>query len=298
MLDAVPELVIPASIGNLGAGFDALAVAVELCMRVRVVAILPRSPGLFESSFVGGPPRGENRIETAFRYAAARHGASPGLRIEVRSDIPPGAGLGSSGAATVAGLQLYERATTTLPPERLLAMACEMEGHPDNAAASLLGGFTVSCVHDDGSVTARAARWPEAVRFVVATPEAGLETPRARSVLPAVVALRDAVFNLQRALLFARALETGAYGDIREALRDRWHQPARAPFVPGLDAALALDDPGILGVCLSGSGPSIVALVTDGAAVAAARLEAIYRELGVRCTIRTLAAHQPARGRS
>jgi homoserine kinase len=168
-----------------------------------------------------------------------------------------------------------------------------MEGHPDNAAASLLGGFTVSCVHDDGSVTARATRWPEAVRFVVATPEAGLETPRARSVLPAVVPLRDAVFNLQRALLFARAIETGAYGDLREALRDRWHQRVRAAFVPGLDAALELDDPGILGVCLSGSGPSIVALVTDGAAVAAERLGEVYRKLGISCTIRTLAAHQP-----
>jgi homoserine kinase len=172
-------------------------------------------------------------------------------------------------------------------------MAYEIEGHPDNAAASLLGGLTVSCVHDDGRVTARTARWPDAVRFVVATPEKGVDTPRARGILPATVALQDAVFNLQRALLLLRALETGTYGDLREAIRDRWHQPVRAALVPGLDAALALDDPEILGVCLSGSGPSIVALVTGGGAVAERRLRDIYRGLGVTCTIRTLSAHQP-----
>ena len=105
--------------------------------------------------------------------------------------------------------------------------------------------------------------------------------------------LRDAVFNVQRALLLLRTLESGRYEDLREALRDRLHQPARAPLVPGLTEALALDDPAVLGVCLSGSGPSIVAFVTDGAAAASERLRDIYRRLGVACTIRTLAVHQP-----
>jgi homoserine kinase len=289
------ELVIPASVSNLGPGFDALSVAVQLYMRVRVVEMVPGSPGLFEAAFAGARPGGENRIEAAFRHAAARRGAaSPrGMRIEIDSDVPSGAGLGSSGAATIAGLRLYERATSPLPPEELLAMACEIEGHPDNAAASLLGGLAVSCVHDDGRVTARTARWPDAVRFVVATPAAEVDTPRARGILPATVSLQDAVFNLQRALLLLRAIETGTYLDLREAMRDRWHQTVRAALVPGLHAALALDDPEILGVCLSGSGPSIVALVTGGGAVAERRLRDIYRGLGVACTIRTLSAHQP-----
>lgn len=289
------ELVVPGSISNLGPGFDALSVAVQLYMRVRVVEILPGSPDVFDAAFLGAPPGGENRIEVAFRRAAAsRGGAAPGVRIEISSDIPPRTGLGSSGAATIAGVRLYEGVTSLLPQSRLLGMACEIEGHPDNAAASLLGGLTLSCVHDDGRVTARTAPWPAAVRFVVATPDAGLETPRARDVLPTSVPLKDAVFNLQRALLLVRAVETGAYEDLREALRDRWHQPVRAALVPGLDAALALDVPEILGVCLSGSGPSIVAVVTDGAVVAAERLRDIYRRLGVTCTIRTLSAHPPS----
>lgn len=290
------DLLIPASVSNLGPGFDSLSVAVQLYLRVRVVEILPGSPGLFEATFPGPAPSGQNRVETAFRHAASRRGAAapPGVRIEIRSDIPPGAGLGSSGAATIAGVRLYEHLTSPLPRDRVLEMAYEMEGHPDNAAAALLGGLTVSCVHDDGRVTARTSPWPAAVRFVVATPDTPLATARARGVLPATVPLQDAVFNLQRALLLFRALETGAYGDLREAMRDRWHQPLRAALVPGLDAALALDDPEILGVCLSGSGPSIVTLVTNDSTVAERRLRHIYQNLGLACTIRTLSAHQPS----
>jgi homoserine kinase len=136
--------------------------------------------------------------------------------------------------------------------------------------------------------------WPAAVRFVIATPGQPLATPRARGVLPSTVTLKDAVFNLQRALLLVRALEREAYGDLREAMRDRWHQPLRAALVPGLEAALALDDPEILGVCLSGSGPSLVALVTNDTAVAEGRLRAIYDGLSLGCTIRILSAHPPS----
>lgn len=291
------ELVVPGSISNLGPGFDALSVAVQLYIRVRVIEMLPRAPGRFEAQFVGCAPRGQNRIEVAFRHAAARcRTEAPGIRIQIRSDIPSRAGLGSSGAATIAGFRLYEALTAPQPQTRWLEMACDLEGHPDNAAASLLGGLAVSCVHgdhDDRRVTARTARWPAAVRMVVATPDVEIETPHARGVLPQTVPLRDAVFNVQRALLLLRTLESGRYEDLREALRDRLHQSARAPLVPGLTEALALDDPAVLGVCLCGSGPSIVAFVTDGAAAASERLRDIYRRLGVACTIRTLAAHQP-----
>jgi homoserine kinase len=92
-------------------------------------------------------------------------------------------------------------------------------------------------------------------------------------------------------MLLMRALESGEFDDLREALRDRWHQPVRAALVPGLTEALTIDDPAVLGICLSGSGPSIVALVTDGVERATALLERIYREVGLPCRIRTLSAH-------
>ena len=145
-----------------------------------------------------------------------------------------------------------------------------------------------------GGIIARSSRWPEAVRLVVATPEMGLQTSDARRVLPNEVPLADAIFNLQRALLFVHALRSGRYDDLREAMKDRWHQPARAPLVPGLAEAIAFDDPAVLGVCLSGAGPSIVALATTMAPRRLLRFSSrCTGRLGLPCTIRTLSAHQP-----
>ncbi|MGH9315312.1 MAG: homoserine kinase [Vicinamibacterales bacterium] len=290
------EIVVPGSISNLGPALDTLSVAVELYLRVRIVDVRPSAPDALEFDFVGRPLVGENRIETAFRHARAHAGTpAPGLRVEVRSDIPMRAGLGSSGAATIAGLRLYEAVTAPRPPEIWLALASAIEGHPDNAAAGLLGGLTLSCLHEDGCVTARAWRWPSSIRFVVATPAVELPTPVARNVLPERMSRADAVFNLQRALLFVRALETGRTGDLREALRDRWHQPFRAPLVSGLAEALALEHPALAGVCLCGAGPSVAALTTGSESEVAALLDDVYRRLDVPCTIRRLEAHQPFR---
>lgn len=293
---AEPGLVIsvPGSIANLGPGFDALSVAVQVYLRLTVTARDETAPDTIEWEFAGDKPAGENRIETAFRLARERHGVpAPGLKVRVESDIPQTAGLGSSAAAAVAGLRLYQALTSDDKEIDLLALATEIEGHPDNAAAALLGGLTVSCQTGDGRVIARSWRWPEALQFVVATPQMPLATSKARQVVPREMTLADAIFNLQRGLLFVHALDSGRYEDLREAMRDRWHQPARAPLVPGLAEAIAFDDPAVLGVCLSGAGPSIVALATDGAPRAAALLGDLYKRLGMPCTIRTLSAHQP-----
>ncbi len=288
------DIVVPGSISNLGPGFDALSVAVQVYLRARIVEVLPSEPDTISWEFEGPDPTGENRMESAFRLARKHVGIpAPGLRVRTSSDIPQTAGLGSSAAAAIAGLRLYEAVTAPRPAEDWLAMATELEGHPDNAAASLLGGITVSCERDDGAIMSRSSRWPEAVKLVVATPDLGLHTSHARRVLPGDVPLKDAIFNLQRALLLVHALRSGRYDDLREAMKDRWHQPARAPLVPGLTEAIAFDDPAVLGVCLSGAGPSIVALATDGGARAGALLDDMYKRLGLPCTIRTLSAHQP-----
>jgi homoserine kinase len=286
--------VIPASTANLGPGFDTLSVALELYTRVRVLETLPSRPDTIETVFSDGTFPGENRIETAFRYARLQSGVpAPGVRIEVQSDIPRRAGLGSSAAATIAGLRLYGALTTPRPLAEWLPIASEVEGHPDNAAASLFGGITSSCQCDDGRVLTHSWRWPDAIQFVVATPDAPLDTAHARSVLPGSVRMRDAVFNLQRAILFVRALESGRYDDLREAMRDRWHQPFRQPLVPALAEAIGMEHPGLLGVCLSGAGPSILALVSGHASEVGAELGTLYDRLGVSHTIRILKAHQP-----
>jgi homoserine kinase len=287
------DIDVPGSTSNLGPAFDALSVAVDLCLRMRVLEVRADLAGRVEYVFAEGAPGGENRIDTAYELACARFGRpAMGLRVHASSQIPMAAGLGSSAAAAIAGFRLYEAARAVpLEADDMLMMATELEGHPDNASAALLGGIVVSCQTDDGRVIARAWHFPEEIRLIVATPAVGLHTDTARRVLPAQIPLADAVANLQRALLFIRALETGQYDDIREALKDRWHQPARAPLVPGLAEALAIDHPSVLGVCLSGAGPSVLALAAPGRAEeAAGALGAVYGRLGVRATVRNLAA--------
>jgi homoserine kinase len=294
------EIVVPGSTSNLGPAFDALSVAVDLFLRLRVVDVRPDLQGALDLTFAGGAPVGENRIESAYQLACRRFGTpAAGLCVHVSSDIPMSAGLGSSAAASIGAFRLYETArAVSLDEHEILAMATELEGHPDNAAAALHGGITLSCQREDGSIIARAWNWPADIRFVVATPGFTLQTKKARGVLPPTVPLGDAVANLQRALLLVRALESGQYEDLREALKDRWHQPARGPLVPGLGEALAIDHPAVLGVCLSGAGPSVVALAAPvRSEEAAALLGEVYRRLDVPHTIRNLAAHPAANHR-
>jgi len=290
------ELLVPGSVSNLGPGFDTLSVAVQVYLHLRIVQLRPDVPDSIETTFEGAAPGGDNRIETAFRHARARIGIpTPGVRIRVRSDIPTRAGLGSSGAATMAGLRLYELLTAPLAVEDLLALACDVEGHPDNAAASRLGGLTVSCQCDDRRVIARSWPWPAAIQLVVGTPDAQLETAHARRVLPSEITLRDAIFNLQRVLSLVHALQHRQYDRIREAVKDRWHQPARASLVPLLEDAMALDEPDVLGAFLSGAGPSVAAIARVKTAPRVERLmKAMYGRAGVDATVRVLAVHEGA----
>lgn len=292
------EIVVPGSTSNLGPGFDALSVAVDVDLRVRIDAV-----GQAPSAGPGGaltlegqvPASGENRIATAFAAAAEAFGdPAPSVRATVASDIPMRAGLGSSAAATIAGLRLYELLTGPRDPETLLEIATRIEGHPDNAAAALLGGITLSCQREDGGITALAWSWPADLLFVIGTPEAELETAFARQVLAPDIARADAIFNLQRALLLVRALESSRYDLLGEALRDRWHQPARAQYVPGLPEALAIDHPSVLGAYLSGAGPSLALVAAPGRHEEAAdQLRQIYDRLDLSATVRILAARPP-----
>jgi homoserine kinase len=136
-------------------------------------------------------------------------------------------------------------------------------------------------------------RWPEGIHVVVASPATHLGTPESRKVLPPSVCRADAVFNLQRALLLVHAIERGDASELREALRDRWHQPFRAPLVPGFSDVLALEHPDLIGACLSGSGPSVLVLCSGDANEIATLVADVYARRGLRCDVRPLAVHQP-----
>jgi homoserine kinase len=293
------EVCVPASIANLGPGFDALAVAVELYLRVRVRTARQDGQGELRFDFIDQRLEGENFIERAFRHLATKYGTDfPSLECEVRSEIPMQAGLGSSAAATVAGLKLYDAIVGAVPQQVMLNAACELEGHPDNPTAALLGGLTCSCQLQDGSVIALATPWPDAVRFVVLTPAVPLQTTLARGTVPSRFSRPDAIYNLQRVALMLQALHAGRYSLLKEALRDCWHQPFRQALVPGLEQALALEHPDLLGLCLSGAGPSLVAFAENNFSTIEELLARMYEPLGIPFQVRTLRAHQPAQAMS
>jgi homoserine kinase len=288
------SLAVPASSANLGPGFDTLAVALQLYLRLHVCEILDGPMNELQFDLCGTRLGGDNFVERSFRTLAADELVEfPSLSLEVRSDIPVQGGLGSSAAATVAGLLLYQRLAGPRDGRDLLTLATRLDDHADNVAGAFFGGLVTTCVRDDGRVTARAEHWPEGIRFVVASPAVQLATSDSRRVLPDAVARADAVFNLQRALLLVQALQHNEYEHVREALRDRWHQPFRACIVPGFTELLELRHPHLLGVCLSGSGPSVLALCTGAEEVIAGSISAVYDRIGVPCVVRVLSAHQP-----
>ncbi|PYY19452.1 MAG: homoserine kinase [Acidobacteria bacterium] len=275
------EITVPGSIANLGPGLDTLAVAVQLYLRVRVVGVSNTKHGSLEFHFESQAPPSENRIETAFHTLARNNGDFPSLQISVSSDIPMGAGLGSSAAATIAGFRLYEVLFGKQSEDRLLSAALQLEGHADNAAAALLGGLSVCCQRQDGTVSAFSLPWPESLCLVVLTPQIRLATQTSRQALPDSVSLRDAVSNMQRVLLLLQSIQSGDDGALAEALCDRLHQPARESLVPGLSTALKLSHPDLLGAFLGGSGPSIVALARQRCHAVADLLSESYRPLGI-----------------
>ena len=292
------EVVVPASISNLGAGFDALAVAVQLFLRVTVRHVDDSERNELRSHFGGLRLEGDDYVARSVRLLAAREALDfPALDIQISSDIPMQAGLGSSAAATVAGLLVYD-ALAGAAGRDLIAEGTALESHPDNIVAAMLGGLASGCVCEDGRVLATSTPWPERLRFVTATPEARVKTPEARGVLPESYSRADAIFNLQRVALLLQSLQAGRFDLLGEALRDRWHQPYRAALVPGLAEALALEHPDLVGVCLSGSGPTVVALCAGETAGVEAAITGLYTRLGIPCRIRVLSAHNAPASRT
>lgn len=286
-------MVVPGSVANLGGGFDTLGVAVQLYLRARIVDV--RDDGGSRLNVVQSTPpvRGQNALERAFDAIVRRTGRrTPSVFVEVSSDIPMAAGLGSSAAATVAGLRVFERVSGFRDDRVMLGVATTVEGHADNAAPAMWGGLT-SVVQVEGE-DPRAIRWswPDDVRLIVATPAIGLATAKARAALPADVPRADAIFNLQRALMLVHALQHGEWDQVREAVKDRWHQSARASMVPMLGEVLNLDDPAVLGAFLSGAGPSVAVLARQDVERVAQLLTSMYERAGVQATVRTLRAEQ------
>lgn len=283
---------VPASMGNVGPGFDTLGLALSLYMRVTVRRRIQDGQGRLHAHFASERPVAQNGIARAFEHWPFRVARPPSIEVDVASDIPERAGLGSSAAAAIAGLRLRELCDGRRTIDELVAAAAALEGHPDNAAAVVHGGLTSSRVADDGGVAVARWRWPAAWQIVVATPHMQLATKESRRALPLRVPLRDAVFNLQRVAMLLHAVETRSAVELMAALQDRLHQPYREPLVPVLGRALALRHPDAMGACLSGAGPSVAVFARRNPRGVERALATLYRKEGVPCTVRILRVHQ------
>lgn len=279
---------VPASTANLGSGFDAFAAALSLKLRAELhpgdeVGILLNARG--EGVPVGGGSPQENLLIRAFRLGLrAAHGSPLGSgawRIEASSMIPAARGLGSSAAAIVAGLLLGASAGRSAPgADDLLRLAAELEGHPDNVAAAMYGGFTLAVAGARGGIVLRRFRVPQGWIPVVFVAQAESRTEQMRQALPAQVTHADAAAQAAHSALLATAILTGDAGLLREAMDDRLHQPHRLPRLPGAaDLIQQAYAHGAAGAALSGAGPSVLAICESP--VAAHSVEKAWNAAGV-----------------
>ena len=258
----------PASSANLGAGYDCIGVALGLMNRIEV-EVRGWSRGEVELS-VDGEGSGElaadgtNRcvqgIQAALREVRGELPEGIGWRLEMHNEIPLARGLGSSAAATVAGLVAGNALLgEPLTSADLLRLATAIEGHPDNAAAALLGGFTVSAPVD-GAVEALRFDAPRDLRAVLFIPDLRLPTADMRAALPAKVPLVDAVANLTRVAVGVAGMATGRSDLLRVLTVDRLHEQYRAKIYPQMPQLIeAARGAGAIGACLSGAGSTILA---------------------------------------
>jgi homoserine kinase len=235
---------VPASSANLGPGFDCMAAAVSLHMELEV-----EETGTFAVETDLPLPRGrENLCVRAFE----RLHPADGFTFRIRSEIPLAGGLGSSAAAIVAGLMAADHIFEL--DADLEALATELEGHPDNVAAALHGGFVVCA---DGQATRFDP--PTGLEALAVVPRDPVRTEAARAALPAEVPLADAVFNVAHGALLTLGLARGDWDLVGRGLRDRLHQPHRAHLFPrSFELAARARELGALGATISGAGPTVL----------------------------------------
>jgi homoserine kinase len=279
---------IPASTSNLGAGFDALSLALN---RYLAIAVEPADRPSIEADGTDSsliPLTPDNLIvRVANRVAAIRGRRLSPFRLVVHNEIPLARGLGSSAAAIIAGISCYEAISgEEVTDAEKFEYAFEFEPHPDNLAAALYGGLVAAATAANGKVIVAKLSVSEGIRPVVVIPAFELSTEKARAVLPDAYSRRDAVFNIQRSALIIASLTTGHWSLLREAMRDRIHQPYRAALIPGLDEILELTTKELIGVALSGAGPTVLAFARSNDAEEVGRtIVSVFGKHGVAAAV-------------
>ncbi len=265
------RLRLPATSANLGPGFDSLGLAMALYLTINAEVC---EAGAFQIEATGRnadlcSDLNNNLILTTYIDVLANAGRfSPRLRLKLHNEIPLGMGCGSSAAALLAGVFLANHfGQLNWTPQQILEEACRREGHPDNVAACFCGGMTVSALCDTTIV--KTATYIENINWnlLLALPPASLSTSKARALLPERYSRADSVANIQATALLVSAFAQSRGDLLAAAMQDRIHQPYRMEACPLLPRLLPLSGtPGILGVALSGAGPSVLLIAENSTA--------------------------------
>lgn len=254
---------VPASSANMGAGFDTLGVAVGLYNRVSIeeiekgLRIKTVNPGGFVLQ------NENNLIYRAMQAVFDIVGYKPkGVRIIQKSAIPMTRGLGSSSACIISGmLGANAMSGRKLPYSEILNLAAKMEGHPDNVAPAMYGGFCISMMEGDRVIT-KSIKLDPKIKFAVMIPDYFVATRKSRGILPSKVSINDAAFNIGRASMFQTALVSGDMELLKYACEDRLHQPYRKNYIDGMDEIFDTTyQLGARATYLSGSGPTVVSII-------------------------------------
>lgn len=255
------QVTVPATSANVGAGFDSLGLAVSMhnvftfeeCDHIHITSV--------DGTHV--PAGSNNLVYRSARVVYDQLGIPlKGLRITQRNDIPMARGLGSSSACIVAGiLGANALLGDKLTKRQMLTLATAIEGHPDNVAPAMLGGFVTSVI-DEGQVYSVKKDIDPELAFAAFVPDFRLLTAKARAALPQMVSHKDAVYNLSRAALATAAFCDGDYALLGVATKDSLHQQYRLPLIQGGDEVFDLAmDLGAMAAYISGAGPTIMAVV-------------------------------------
>lgn len=283
-MPAAVKVRVPATVANLGPGFDALGVAVRMHLEIDIEPRRDSVDILIEGEGAEHLPADETNLviksmNTFFDFVGRR---PPGYAVRVKNPIPLGSGLGSSAAAVVGGLYAARSVTgRTVPQTEMVQLATELEGHPDNVMPALLGGLVVCYRSQDGSEL-RSFRLEPSERLVpiLAVPAEGFSTAEARKALPADVSFGDAQFTASRAALLVAAMISGSGSDVlAEAMNDRLHEPHRLKLMPETAAVHEELRAAGLAVALAGAGPSLLVVVPKPeAATRAEQVRRVCRE--------------------
>jgi homoserine kinase len=281
---------VPATSANLGPGFDALGMALDLYNYVELELIADQLVIEVEGEGAEDIPVDQKNIvyQAAQRVFSQVGFITEGIYIKLINNIPVARGLGSSAAAIVGGILAANHVSgSVLTPNELLAIATEFEGHPDNVAPAIFGGIVISA-EVDGEILWQKIQPQEELKLVIAIPEFTLSTKLSRQVLPEKVPFKDAVFNVSRVGMVIMALSRGDYELLAKVMDDKLHQPYRNQLVPGMIEVFKEVKAFGYPIALSGAGPTLISFCDRQAEAIGQIMADTFQGFGVNCSIKVL----------